>query len=113
MKPWVPVAGDVDVPADQDRRIAFVNWLIRPDNPYLARVEANRIWSQLFARGIVDPIDDFRDSNPPTNRPLLDAITKQFVDSGYNRRELIRTILQSRTYQASYEANEWNEKDQL
>jgi hypothetical protein len=113
MKPWVPVAGSLEIPNEVDRREAFVAWLIRPENPYLARVEANRIWSQLFARGIVDPIDDFRDSNPPTNRPLLDALTKQFVDSGYNRRELIRTILQSRTYQASYETTAWNEKDQL
>lgn len=113
MKPWVPVAGSLDIPNDIDRREAFVAWLIRPENPYLARVETNRIWSQLFARGIVDPIDDFRDSNPPTNRPLLDALTKHFVDSGYNRRELIRTILQSRTYQASYETTPWNEKDQL
>jgi hypothetical protein len=96
-----------------DRRIAFVDWLTRSDNPFLARVEANRIWSHFFARGIVDPIDDFRDSNPPTNRALLDALTKHFVDSGFDRQQLIRTILQSRTYQASYETNPSNEKDSL
>lgn len=113
MKPWVPGSNELSLDPSQDRRQAFVDWLVRPENPFLARVEANRIWSQLFARGIVDPIDDFRDSNPPTNRPLLDALTKQFVDNGFNRRELIRTILQSRTYQASYETTPFNEKDSL
>ncbi|MFN6400989.1 MAG: DUF1549 domain-containing protein [Planctomycetota bacterium] len=113
MKPWVPGSNELPIGVDQDRRQAFVEWLVQPDNPYLARVEANRIWSHLFSRGIVDPIDDFRDSNPPSNRPLLDALTKHFVDTGFNRRELIRAILQSRTYQASYESNPSNEKDQL
>lgn len=113
MKPWVPVSGELAIDPATDRRLAFVDWLVRPDNPYLARVEANRIWSQLFARGIVDPIDDFRDSNPPTNRPLLDALTKAFVDSGFDRKALIRTILQSRTYQSTFETNPFNEKDTL
>jgi hypothetical protein len=113
MKPWVPGATDLTIDPAKDRRQAFVDWLVQSDNPFLARVEANRIWSHLFSRGIVDPIDDFRDSNPPTNRPLLDELTKRFVESGFNRRELIRTILQSRAYQSSYETNTWNEKDQL
>jgi hypothetical protein len=113
MKPWVPGSNELPLDPVHDRRQAFVDWLVRPENPFLARVETNRIWSQLFARGIVDPIDDFRDSNPPTNRPLLDALTKHFVDSGFNRRELIRTILQSRTYQASFETTPFNEKDNL
>jgi hypothetical protein len=113
MKPWVPVDGELSLDPSEDRRKAFVDWLVRPDNPYLARVEANRIWSQLFARGIVDPIDDFRDSNPPTNRPLLDALTKSFVESGFDRKQLIRTILLSRTYQSSYETNPFNDKDTL
>jgi hypothetical protein len=113
MKPWVPGARDLTIDPAKDRRQAFVDWLVQSDNPFLARVEANRFWSHLFSRGIVDPIDDFRDSNPPTNRPLLDELTKRFVESGFNRRELIRTILQSRAYQSSYETNTWNEKDQL
>ena len=113
MKPWVPGSNELTLDATQDRRQAFVDWLVRPENPFLARVEANRIWSHLFTRGIVDPIDDFRDSNPPSNRPLLDELTKQFVESGFNRRELIRSILLSRTYQAGYETTEFNEKDQL
>jgi hypothetical protein len=113
MKPWVPGAGEMAIDVAGDRREAFVAWLSDSNNPFLARVEANRIWSHLFARGIVDPIDDFRDSNPPTNRPLLDALTESFVASKFDRRQLIRTILQSRTYQSSYETHPSNEKDAL
>ncbi len=111
MAPWLPQVGSIEANNDQDRRIAFANWLIEPSNPYFARIEANRIWSQLFSRGIVDPIDDFRDSNPPSNAPLLDALAKDFVDSGYNRKHLLREILASRTYQASYQTNSFNEDD--
>ena len=111
MQPWLPIKGEVVVPVDQDRRDILLDWLVQPDNPYFARIEANRIWSELFARGIVDPIDDFRDSNPPTNGPLLDALAKDFVDHGFDRKHLLRTILNSRTYQASYEVNDSNRED--
>ncbi len=113
MKPWLPLVGDVDVNAENDRRNAFVNWLVQPDNPYFARIEANRIWSQCFSRGIVDPIDDFRDSNPPSNEPLLSDLAKDFADHGFDRKHLLRTILNSRTYQASYEPNEFNREDEI
>ncbi len=113
MKPWLPQVGTMEIEGQVDRRNAFAEWLVRPENPYFARIEANRIWSQLFARGIVDPIDDFRDSNPPTNGPLLDALTKDFVESGYDRRHLLETILNSRTYQASFQTNPYNAKDRL
>ncbi len=111
MDPWLPQTGSVNMTDDTDRRTAFAEWLVNPDNPYFARIEANRIWSQLFARGIVDPIDDFRDSNPPSNAPLLDALAKDFVESGYDRKHLLRVILNSRTYQASYQATEFNQED--
>ncbi len=93
MKPWLPGVGSIDVRDDQDRREVFAEWLVDPENPYFAKIEANRIWSQLFARGIVDPVDDFRDSNPPSNEPLLDALAKEFVESGFDRRHLLRTSL--------------------
>lgn len=112
-KPWLPVDGNVSVSEDADRRAAFAQWLTKPTNPYFARIEANRIWSQLFARGIVDPIDDFRDSNPPTNSELLDALTKDFVEHGFDRKHLLETILNSRTYQTSYQTNAFNVKDKL
>lgn len=113
MKPWLPVAGSQDIPADVDRRTKLVEWLGKPDNPYLARIEVNRIWGELFARGIVDPVDDFRDSNPPTNSELLDWLTDQFVKSGFDRKQIIRLMLNSRTYQASYRTSDSNRDDVL
>ncbi|MFM8891617.1 MAG: DUF1549 domain-containing protein, partial [Planctomycetia bacterium] len=71
VKPALPRVGPVEMPPDADRREAFVAWLLAHDNPFFARVEANRVWSQFFARGIVHPVDEFRDSNPPSNQPLL------------------------------------------
>ncbi len=109
MRPWLPHVGEISVPADEDRRQVFARWLANPANPFFAKVEANRLWSQLFARGIVDPIDDFRDSNPPTNERLLDALAKDFADSGFDHKHLLRTILSSRTYQADYQTNAFNE----
>ena len=69
MKPWAPLKGDLDLPGDDDRRDAFAAWLTSPDNPFFAKVEVNRIWGHLLGRGIVEPVDDFRDSNPPPIRP--------------------------------------------
>jgi len=113
MKPWLPQAGEIDAAPDADRREAFADWLLAPGNPYFARVEANRIWSQFFARGIVHPVDDFRDSNPASNRPLLDALAREFAESGFDRKRLMRTILGSRTYQASSSASPLNKEDGL
>ncbi len=113
MKPWLPQVGSIEAKADEDRRPAFVSWLVDAKNPYFAKIEANRIWSQVFSRGIVDPIDDFRDSNPPSNEPLLEALAKDFVQSGFDRKHLMRTILSSKTYQASSETSKWNEKDKM
>ena len=113
MKPWLPVDGTVESVADGDRRDVFVDWLVNVENPYFARIEANRIWSECFARGIVEPIDDFRDSNPPANGPLLDALAQDFAQNGFDRKHLLRAILNSRTYQASYLANDSNREDQV
>lgn len=113
MKPWLPKQGSVDLSGEEDRRLTFAEWLIQKENPYFAKIEVNRIWSHLFSRGIVDPIDDFRDSNPPTNVPLLDALTRDFVEHGYDRKALLKTILNSHTYQASFKTSEWNRDDHL
>lgn len=113
MKPWLPQVGSIETSPGDDRRPAFVKWLVDAKNPYFAKIEANRIWSQLFSRGIVDPIDDFRDSNPPSNEPLLEALAKDFAESGFDRKHLIRTILNSQSYQASGETSQWNEKDKM
>jgi len=106
MAPW----GD---PAPgTDRRAAFAAWLTRPDNPYFARVEVNRIWAALFGRGIVEPVDDFRSSNPPANPALLDWLAGELVRSGYDRRHVIRLICNSHTYQRSARTVKLNEADE-
>jgi hypothetical protein len=88
---------------DDDRRRHLADWLTASDNPYFARATANRVWAHLLGRGIVEPIDDFRDSNPPSNPELLDALAAAFVQSGYRVKPLIRLIMNSRTYQLSAE----------
>jgi hypothetical protein len=97
---------------DADRLVALADWLARPDNPYFARTQVNRVWYHLMGRGIVEPNDDFRASNPPSNGPLLEALTRDFVAHGFDLRYLVRTIMNSRTYQLSAVPNEWNRKDE-
>ena len=111
MKPWLPLVGEADASGEDDRRDGFVRWLTDPENPFFARVEANRIWGHLMGRGIVEPVDDFRASNPPSNAALLDALADDFVRHGYDRKHLIRTILTSRTYQLSSGKNPFNADD--
>ena len=111
MKPWVPGQGDIENPNEFDRRLDFAKWLTEPDNPFFAKIEVNRIWSQVFGRGIVEPADDFRDTNPPSNALLLDQLAQDFVDNGYDRKKILATILKSRTYQTSYQPNDFNEDD--
>ena len=111
MKPWLPNQGDVDNTTVDDRRSLFADWLTQPTNPFFGRIEVNRMWGQLFGRGIVEPIDDFRDSNPPSNAALLDALAKDFAEHKFDRKHVLRTILNSRTYQASYETNPFNKDD--
>ena len=84
---------------------------MKPDNPFFAKVEVNRIWGHLMGRGIVEPVDDFRDSNPPSSAPLLAALADDFAEHGYDRKHVMRTILNSRTYQLSSRKNEFNATD--
>ncbi|HVX12498.1 MAG TPA: DUF1549 domain-containing protein [Pirellulales bacterium] len=111
MKPWLPLSGDAELPGETDRRQALVEWLVRPDNPFFAKVEVNRLWGHLLGRGIVEPVDDFRDSNPPASASLLDALAKDFVEHRFDRKYILRTILNSRTYQLSSRKNEFNQSD--
>lgn len=109
-KPWLPDT-PLSTTDEDDRRRTFADWLVRPENPFFGKVEVNRIWSHLFGRGIVDPPDDFRDSNPPSNAALLDALAKDFAARGFDRKQIVRTILNSRTYQASFRTNDFNRTD--
>lgn len=96
-----------------DRRDDLVRWLTSKDNPYFAKAIANRMWSYFFGRGIIDPVDDIRAGNPPSNEPLLAALTKDLTDHNFDLRHLIRTIVNSRTYQLTYRTNEWNQGDEV
>jgi hypothetical protein len=95
------------------RRQQLANWITSPDNPYFARSYVNRIWGYLMGRGIVEPLDDIRAGNPPTNPELLEYLTNEFIDSGFDTRHVVRLICHSRTYQLSLETNRWNEDDQI
>ena len=113
MKPKALGGPTFDDPALADRRDALAAWLTGPENPFFARSLVNRIWFHLIGRGIVEPVDDFRDSNPASNDELLDGLTASFVKGGYNFKSLIRSILDSRTYQLSARTNEFNADDTL
>ncbi len=82
-----------------DRRIPLADWLTSKENSYFARNVVNRYVGYLLGRGLVDPVDDLRSTNPPSNPPLMDALAKHFTDSGFNLKQLIRAILTSRLYQ--------------
>lgn len=106
--PTFLLGGPLNSPSSGDPREAFAEWLTQPENPFFAQATANRIWYHLFGLGIVEPVDDFRISNPPSNEGLLDALAKELVRNGYSRKELIRTIMRSRTYQTSAVAENQN-----
>jgi hypothetical protein len=84
---------------EDDRREKLADWLTRADNRFFAPSIVNRVWYHLMGRGIVDPVDDFRDTNPPSNPELLDALSKDFVKNKYRLKPLVRTLLNSSTYQ--------------
>ncbi len=104
-------AGAVD--ASGSRRTQLAQWLTAPENPYFAKSIVNRYWSYFFGRGIIDPVDDIRASNPASNPELLEALTKDFVANQHDLKRLIRTICNSAAYQRSLDANQWNEDDTI
>ena len=91
----------------------LAEWITSPANPYFSRAIVNRIWSHFFGRGIVDPVDDVRDTNPPTHPELLESLARDFEQHGYDLKHLMRRILQSRTYQAAGSPNETNEHNRI
>ncbi len=96
-----------------DKRTDYARWLTAPENPHFARSLVNRVWSYFFHRGIIDPVDDLRSTSPPINGPLLDALTKDFVEHKFDMRHLMRAIVASQTYQRSSVPNETNAHDDL
>ena len=98
---------------DEDIREKLAAWVTSPENPWFAHNIVNRLWKHYLGRGIVEPVDDFRITNPPTNEVLLDALAKDFVDHGYSLQHTVRLILHSRVYQLSSEPNGTNRSDHL
>lgn len=111
--PKVPFGKERELQPDEDRRDPFVDWLASKDNPLFAKSMANREWSYFFGKGIIDPVDDIRGGNPPSNPALLDALTDSFIKGNFDLRQLMRTICRSRTYQLSIIPNMWNEDDTI
>jgi hypothetical protein len=95
----------------RDRRAVLADWLARPDNPYFARALVNRVWSNFFGRGLVDPEDDLRVSNPPSDEALLDWLVADFIAHRYDVKHLIRTIMNSAVYARSSVPVPGNESD--
>jgi hypothetical protein len=100
------------VPAEGTRRARLVAWVTAPENPYFAKSYVNRLWSYFLGIGLIEPVDDIRAGNPPSNPELLDRLTADFISSGFDVRQLMRTICRSRTYQLSIETNAWNVDDE-
>lgn len=101
----------LSIAGDQDRREALASWLTAPQNAFFARNLVNRLWAQLFGRGIIEPADDVRVTNPASNEPLLDELAGEFVKSGYSVKHVLRLIANSRTYQLSSLAGPRNSRD--
>ena len=112
--PKFPYSADFELKKEKPtRRELLAAWMTSPDNEYFAKSYANRIWGYLTGTGIIEPIDDIRAGNPPTNPELLDYLTHTFIESGFDVRFLIRAICQSRTYQLSVASHQWNYDDTI
>jgi len=111
----VPAAGlgasAVEFAAGADRRQVLAEWMTGRDNPFLARMIVNRLWAHYFGRGLVEPIDDMRATNPATNPPLLDELARHLVQQKFDLKSLTRTMLNSKLYQLSHVPNATNRLD--
>lgn len=100
-----------DIAPDEDPRLKLADWMRSPENPFFAKALVNRYWKHFFHRGLIEPEDDIRDSNPPTNPELLAALQQHFIASGFDLKELVRVITTSNAYQLSEVPNESNLAD--
>jgi hypothetical protein len=107
-----PHSGGHTTPASS-RRQQLAAWIIAKENPYFAKSYVNRIWSYLLGVGLIEPVDDIRAGNPPSNPALLDYLTTEFVSHNFDTQYLIRLICSSRTYQHALQTNQWNADDDL
>ena len=104
-------AAPAELPEGADRRQVLAEWMTSPDNPFLARMIVNRLWAHYFGRGLVEPIDDMRATNPATNEPLLAELSQYLIDNRFDLKAVTRVMLNSRLYQLSPVPNETNELD--
>jgi WD40 repeat protein len=111
--PKFPFEAKYEVPENATRRDHLAAWITSPDNPYFTRSFVNRLWGYLFGIGLMEPIDDIRAGNPPTNPELLAYLADEFQRSGFDVRSVLRLICTSRTYQLSFRPNKWNIDDKL
>ena len=112
--PPTPLDGQsIALDSPEDRRAVFANWLASPKNAMFARTIVNRVWANFMGRGLVDPVDDVRATNPASNEELFAALSKDFVEHGYDIQRLIRTIMTSSVYQLSSEADATNQADNI
>ena len=106
------LGGEVPDVAGKDRRVVLAKWLASPQNPWFATSFANRVWAHFTGVGIVEPVDDFRVSNPASNPELLEALGQHFTATKYDLKALVRDICNSRTYQRTTHRNASNESDE-
>jgi hypothetical protein len=111
MTPTPLLGTPLDIPTEKDPRDVLADWVTAPENPYFAKVIVNRVWADLMGRGIVDPVDDLRATNPPSNPELLDALAKNFRDNKCDLKQLIRVICTSHAYGLSTLPNDRNAAD--
>ena len=111
--PKFPFDAKFQAKKNATRRQLLAAWITSPDNRYFARSYVNRLWAYLLGVGIMEPIDDLRAGNPPTNPQLLNHLAKEFIDSKFDVRKTMKAICKSRTYQLSYRDNTWNEDDKI
>ncbi len=111
--PTVPYDREFIIPENITRREQLAKWIISGENDYFARSYVNRVWGYLLGVGLIEPLDDIRAGNPASNPELLDHLTRQFVDSGFDVQALMKSICKSRTYQLSVATNQWNDDDNL
>ena len=109
MKPLDGAPTDID--GDSDPRQKLVDWMVDAKNPFFARAVANRYWAHFFGKGLVDPLDDMRVTNPPSNPELLDALAQELIKSKFSLKQLVKVIAKSQTYRLSSTPNEYNEQD--
>ncbi|MEN8774805.1 MAG: DUF1549 domain-containing protein [Akkermansiaceae bacterium] len=111
--PSFPYEADYSGKEDATRRDRLAEWMTSPDNQYFASSYANRVWGYMMGTGIIEPLDDIRAGNPPSNPELLEWLTQYFIEKNFDVRELMRVIVKSRTYQLSIESHQWNEDDKI